>query len=563
MRISNRPASQEIEMKNKRIAVLMLLTSVMLASCMTSDIMMIPAASDDQQLAGGNEGILLLQVADTTPFGRWYPANQLTVAPKDVNEEEANKFPRLEAAEGHEGSTQFFYSTLPANEYSLKSIRAFKLLGDAWFSKFYPAGIDLGTFTIEPGKVTDLGVLVIYIKRSGEDYYFDTIRVPSEGRTAEVFKSAAPGLAAAFPNLDDPLTWHSDANDADRDAEYSAAVNRQIVYGDAFVDQSAGLLMFPSRLGVYVKRDVNGLWALDAVPEDVELRQVTRVGGADVVVTEFNEIFRRADGELEWERVEAPVGAGELMYIGYHETAGVIAVRQSDNSVSVWMTPELGGTWTNAGSFIPELGFFASLDQNLLGIDQDIEGASYVLFGDDLLLALRKDLYRFNVHQKTFTEIKLPKADSVQVRNGFITVRHSSTNSAGRVSFDGGQTWAKTQGYFVDERDGAEKKTSRRASSELPKAKLQGHPIFIDKQLGFAINKKGNRKDDTALLISTTNGAQTWVARPEFAPLPEGCGQLILATNEELLLSCFLSGEFYRSVDGGKNWQIDRSVSET
>ena len=549
-------------MKKKRGVVLMLLSSIALASCMTSDIMMIPAASDDQQVAVGNEGILLVQVADTTPFGRWYPANQLTVAPKVVNEEDTNKFPRLEAAEGYKGSTQFFYSKLPPNEYSLKSIRAFKSLGEAWFSQFYPADIDLGTFTIEPGKVTDLGILVIYIKRSGEDYYFDTVRIPSESRTADEFRAAAPGLAASLANLDDPLTWHPDANEADRDAEYSAAVNRQIVYGDAFVDQSAGLLMFPSRLGVFIKREVNGIWELDAVSDDVELRQVTRVDGADVVVTEFNEIFLRAAGESEWESVAAPVGPGELMYIGHHETAGVIAVRQSDDSVSVWMTPQLGDTWNNAGSFVPELGFFASLDQSLLGIDQDIEGASYVLFGDDLLLALRKDLYRFNVHQKTFTEIKLPKADSVQVRNGFITVRHSSTNSAGRVSFDGGQTWVKTQGFFIDERD-VEKKPARRGSSDLPKVKLQGHPIFIDEKLGFAINKKGNKKDDTPLLLSTRNGAQSWVARPEFAPLPKGCGQLILATNEELLLSCFLSGEFYRSVDGGKSWKVDRAVSET
>lgn len=550
-------------MKKKLTAVLILLSSVTLVSCMTSNVLMIPAASDDQQLVNGNEGVLLVQVADTTPFGRWYPANQLTVAPKDVNEDETNKFPRLQAAEGHNGSTRFFFSTLPPNEYSLSSIRAFESLGDAWFSQFYPASIDLGTFTIEPGKVTDLGVLAIYIKRSGEDYYFDTIRIPSEGRTADVFKAEAPNLASGFANLDDPLTWHPDANEADRDAEYSAAVNRQTVYADAFVDQSAGLLMFPSRLGVYVKRDVNGLWELDAVPDDVELRQVTRVDGADVVVTEFNEILRRARVESEWESIEAPGGDGELMYIGHHETAGFIAVRQSDDGVSVWMTPELGGTWNNAGSFVPELGFFASLDQNLLGIDQDIEGASYVLFGDDLLLALRRDLYRFNVHQKTFTEIKLPKADSVQVRNGFITVSNSMADSAGRVSFDGGQTWANTRGYFVDERDDVEKKAVRRASSEPPKVKLQGHPIFIDEKLGFAINEKGRRKDDTALLIATTNGAQTWVAQPDFAPLPEGCGQLILATNEELLLSCFLSGEFYRSVDGGKSWQIDRAVSET
>lgn len=549
-------------MKSKIRQIAALTFCVFLASCMPSDILMVPAATDEFEFVDGSEGVVLLQLADTTPFGAVYPANQLTLAPKDVNESDTTKFLRLVAAESDSGSTRFFYAAVPANEYSLSSLRAYYSFGESYYSRFYPADIELGTFRVEPGKVTDLGVMAIYVNRSGEDYAFKTIRTPSDALSLQEFSEAAPELSARMSNLNSPLGWEPDANDGSRREDYINAVNRQIVFADPYIDAASGAMKFPSRLGVVVERNSSGEWRLDSIPSDAELRQVTVINSSDVVVTEFNEILLRDEDGGNWASSQPPSGSGRLMFVGKHEGTGIFAVMQQPESVTVWSTPAFGEAWTELATITPRLNFLQVVDRDLFSVNQDIRGASYAIEGDKFYLALRDKVFSMDLFSHAVEETDVPNATSLQIRNGILTTRSQDQRSLSRMSPDGGNTWNQAAGYYIGELSVAEAQRrlqSRRQSVRRPK--FIGHPIFFDSRRGIAVHE-GRRDEDPAFLISTENGASTWSLLTG-ATLPEGCAQLLTAHGTELLVGCFLSGEIYRSSDLGKTWELEREVSES
>jgi len=550
-------------MKKMFANIIVLLSCFSLVSCVTSNILMVASATDeDAHLIDSGSGVLLVQIADTTPVGASYPINQITLAPKDVNVDDESKFPRLEAAEAAGESSNFFHTVLPSGEYSLGSLRAYYQFGESYLSRFYPAGIGLGTFSIEQGKVTDLGVIAVYIRRDGDDYRYKTVRALATARTADLFSESLPELVARMSNMDAPLQWHPDGNDSDRRGDYVGAVNRQITFADPFVDDVSGVIRFPSRLGVIVQRNDEGKWSLDSIPDDVELRQVTRVSSHDVVVTEFDEIYGRAPGDDNWALLPSPSSRGKLMFVGERTGSGIYAVMQEADSVTIWSAASLGESWNILGSISPELSFFQALDRSFFTIDHRIEGAGYSIIGNYLFMALRKDLYRFDFRNSTFEELEVSNAASVQIRNGVITVRAPGSSTSNRVSFDSGNTWQRSAGKFIDRRftsDEQRPRTYRR--TELFSAKFLNHPIFIDDQNGFALHE-GKKSDDAPFLISTSDGSRTWTAKPQ-ADLPEGCGQLVLANDKILLLACFLSGEVFRSEDAGESWVLDRAPSES
>ena len=537
------------------------LASLVIAGCIPSAVNMLEKPTNDTELQSVNGGLVLVQVADTTPVGAAYPVNQVTLAPKDVNESDEIKYQRMTAIEAPGNSTKFFYAVLPANDYSISGLRVFYSFGDSYLSLEYPAGIELGTFTVEPGKITDLGVLAVYVKRRGEDYLYDTVRTSSASRTLGLLEKDAPRLLERTVNSDSPMSWHDDGKDVERQYAYREAVNRQIVFGQPYVEEATGEINYPSRLGTLVQRSADGDWLLEATEEDAEISLLTRVQGRQVMVNEFSEIFVRDGRNEAWEAVQKVPAESSLMYIDEHPVLGVYAVTQEAQGITIWSSPGLDSEWTRVHSFEPELGFFASLDQSLLGIEQNISGAVYVSTDDYLFMVLRGDLYRYDFATDTVTELKTPNVTSLQARNGVITISSYGTTRSNKASFDSGESWQSYSGPIDDGVEPTNWKARQRKEARERPVKLIGHPIFFGDQSGFAVHE-GDNKEVDPFLLRTDDGGSTWV-RVESDGLPEDCASLEFATTSEILLGCFVTGEFYRSTDQGVTWELEREVSET
>ncbi len=537
-----------------------LLTVLLTGGCAASNVQILQELTDESIIPPGH-GMVVLQVADTTPTGRVYQINQVTFAAQDVNVTEA-KLPRVQATEGYASSTSLFVTTLPANDYAITSLRSFYRVGDAYFSRFYPGDIELGTFTVAAGEVTDLGTIAVYIDRSAEDYLYASARVGVNEHGQSWVRDNLPSLATAVTNMDAPSSWHEDGNDFERDNDYRRAANRQLVFGLPHVKPDTGGLVYPGRLGMILRRDGPGAWALEGFEEDVELSMLTEVAGDTVIITEFNDIYRRTGADDDWQAVPPIPTEDRVTYINSHPDLGIYAVSQSANGVAIWTTTNFGGTWSQRNSLEPELGFFASLDKNLLGLDQSIKGATYLASETALFLVLRNSLYRYDLAANTFTDLKTSNVDSLQSRNAVLTVSSAGLFSSNRVSFDDGQSWTSYTGpldpeYTPEQIEDLNKNPHKRKRTR--RLKLIGHPIFLNENVGFGVHAA--RRNGDAFLVRTEDGAENW--KRVDAPLPEGCLDLELANASELLLQCFLSGEFYRSTNEGMTWEIDREVSDT
>lgn len=560
--IANIDSEEVGEMRKLVTSLITMAVSLALTSCVANNTLIIPAATLGADLKDTSSGVILVQIADTTPVGAIFPANHITLAPIDVNESDESKYLKLAAAEAEGDSTQLFYSVVPANEYSISSISSLYSLRDGYFTQLYPANLELGTFVIEPGKVTDLGVLAVYVRRSGDDYNWKTIRAPTGGRAAKALQSSVPHLSSKIENLSNPLTWKPDGNDRDRGSDYVNAVNRQTVFSEPYIDEQTGVMKFPSRLGVMAVRDLNGEWRIDAIPADVEITRITMVDKTDVVLTEFNEIFARSSLDDEWENIEPPPGTGKLTFIGNHATAGFYAVRATPSSVTVWARSSLDGEWSVLAKVRPDHGFIEAFGESFRNIDRDLRLSGYAVHGDSLYLPFNRRAYRVDLQRRVVIELDVPRTDSIQIRNGIITTDAYQMRSAARVSFDHGDTWQRWSGNFFDKRsESAYMQSKRRAERGMASAKLIGHPVFRDSDLGFAIHD-GRKRDESAFMVTSEDGGKTWNAGSE-AELPENCDRLLQANQTELLLGCSLSGEIYKSTDFGMSWKLDREVSDT
>ena len=533
----------------------------MFTGCATN-VQVLPPVTEKSTVPPGS-GVVLLQVADTTPSGRIYPVSQVTFAEQEIEVEE-EKYPRVIAQQKFGKSTRLFIGILPEGRYALTSLRSFHQVGDAYFSRFYPADIELGTFKVEANKVTDLGALTVFIDRTAEDYRYSTTRVAKNDRGVKHLVDQRQLLAEGLSNLDAPLSWEPDGKDRERQSTYRRAVNRQVVTGVPFVHTQSGAITFPSRLGMLIHRNADQQWSLSAFDDDVEIPLLAEIEGTTVIVTEFNELYYRQDGNAEWQAGHSLPEGQTITFVGAY-SGGNYLVSEFDRTVSVWTNREIGEKWQLVNSLKPKLGFFSSLD-HAFSLDTAISRGGYVAVGDELYLAAGDSTYRYTFQSNKFADLKTPKVNSIQQRNGTLTISSGSLFTSNKVSFDGGQTWRSYSGYMRQELSDNLRARIKRDPTQKPRlkrAKFIGHPIFINETTGLAIHQaKDNREDTSPFMIRSDNAGNEWYP-VEGVTLPKGCADLELADENEILLRCFLSGEFYRSDDFGESWVLEREVSES
>ena len=534
-------------------SVFVIFACLVLSACVVpSDVIMLQTPSVDAPFDYATTGVVTVQVADTTPFATAYPINQLTFAPQDVEASDESKYLRAVPIVGKGQSTRLFTAELPAGDYSIASLRTFESFGESYFSQYYPAGVQLGTFKVEPGRLTDLGVLVVYVKRSGDDYSFATTRAPSVNRATNYLRSDLPQRAAAVTNLDAPLTWDDDGLDDDRYNAYVNAVSRQISLGLPDIDESTGSVTFPGPLGVLLTRTSDRDWELNAFDDDVELMFYNETSDREWLITEFEEVFERAGPDADWARIGALSGTdltpvyldqnngGQAFAITEHE--GAVHIRVQEAAADAW---QIVHTIPNPKPDRPSGPVFG-------------RASKIARAGDNVYFTVRNILYRYGVDDRALTTVEGMKPDSLQIRNGYITATAARMFSTDKVSFDKGGSWQRFRGDVILPQPEGERRS--RSTRRTRRVSAVGHPIFVSADVGYAIQDGGLDKPN--YLIRTTNGAETWT-RTGLADLPEGCNELVLATEAELLLGCYLTGEYYRSDDAGASWALERSVSET
>jgi hypothetical protein len=518
---------------------------------------------EDAEVVNPVNGYVLIQVADTTPIGQSYPVNQITFAPIDLNESSEIKSPRVVALEAKSESTSLFVVELEPKEYSLQSLRAYYNFQNAYLSQFYPAGIDLGTFTVNSGRMTDLGTLAVFIRRRGVDYFYDTARAPSTPRKSQLFRERFPNLAAGISNLDSPDTWNADGLDTDYADGYRLAVSRQVTFGQPLLDEATGAASFPGHMGLILNRTADRQWLLEALQEDVRVSSITTIDDQKAIVTEFDDIYVREEATGNWALESGPPLTGDLTFLAEHPQLGIVVLDKSERQHVVWTSPAWGLPWQQHSVFEPEMGLMEAIFETS-GVPQAAPITSvYVASGDYIFLVINRRVYRYDLINKELEYQKLTGVESLQKRDDYVSASGVGWGSYVKVTFDNGETWKSIKTTMPKPEFQSAEKQKRQPAQPARSSIVQmlGHPAFVDKDRGFMMHDTKDEQDPT-YVAKTVDGGKSWSILGQGA-LPDGCGTLILATEEELLVRCFLSGEYVRSDDGGVSWVTERSVSDS
>ncbi len=233
-----------------------------------------------------------------------------------------------------------FTGALPPGRYRIRRFVTHGYLNTMWVR----APSALGTFTVQPGQLTDLGT-VIYHPVGGERVVFARTRMEED--TRELVAAEFPRVAEAV--LARPiLGWDENLNEAE-----IAEVLRSIRALAAPVNEPrvapSGAVYAGSILGqVLIRPAGEMIWRQLDTGTTREILTVTEEGGAIVAGGEEGFLVRSSDGGRSWQRVRAP-DRGAILHLASAPGGGLFAVTQRGDDFAVWQSSPNG--WQARANF--------------------------------------------------------------------------------------------------------------------------------------------------------------------------------------------------------------------
>lgn len=572
---------------------LFILIILLLSGC-AGQVNILPTLSNET-IVDPQQGIVIARVISASNSS--LPYNQLTIIPENFNESKNIKLERLISPPSEINGTTVFASPVKPGRYSLSSIRAFHSNGNFWYSDFVSSDNKLGTFTVNAGRVTDLGTLIYYPKSQEDKYLKTLIRKPDSG-VGEVLEKHFP----FYPfNSDNILTWDEDGNDNERFETYVFAAQNPVAFTESYKAPD-GSVYFLGKLGYIVKRLPDGTWGQDAVETDLNLETIAVsennhivVGGAE------GSIFLKKD-QSDWQTISL-THDDQIEHLSFKGQTFIDAVvRQREKAIiyRLDMSSDVK-TWKEIESYSSIDGWKklpktkqttttkAPKPKRISNISiWKLDGKNYItlyehsifmdaIFADSSPSTFRYDPSTWSIYDLQDDEFEL----SSVINAGAIKL---GIKRAGFWSWDGrpdyfryeskSDDWEPVNTVVYTCPDGAihptkncsgpEEKKEATTNSRANKARRKTFqfatvPLFKNDLEGIAIVSfsEGNYRNSSVerKILETSDGGLHWSDTGSVPP-KEYCLELIPEINDRLLVSCNgSSGDFYESTDKGATWK--------
>lgn len=278
------------------------LMMAVLAGC-AGDVVMMKPLTPKSQLTN-EQGVVVATVVDTSGYP--LPFNQLTFTPENVNESKKIKPIRLMSQKGPRTGTTTFAAPVKAGSYAVSSIRSFYSRGDYWYSRFASTNVTMGTFKVEPGKVTDLGTLVYYAKPDGDRYKDILVRVPDyQNELGKILKEKYSFFEFDQNNV---LTWNEDERDDERGATFASIAQNPVAFEERYLAPN-NKLYFLSQLGVFLSLDESGEFEISAIDTNNALTNMAQnTQGINVIADSMGNLYQQGFDE-EWQKLDLQIGS--------------------------------------------------------------------------------------------------------------------------------------------------------------------------------------------------------------------------------------------------------------
>lgn len=559
---------------------------LLLAGCLPSDVNMKPPITDKTPL--NNDGIVVAKVINAG--GAALPFNQLTLTPKNINVSKGNKYPRLQSLNDPDGSTSLFASAIPPGEYSVESIRSFFVIGEYFYSLFASGGIELGVFTVEPGKITDLGTFIYYRKVEGDKYSDKLIRIP-QTYNQEFIKQYRPFLKYAPTEV---LTWEEDGSDTDRLSTYISLSQNPTIFPARHLSAS-GSLFLVGKLGTILERKPSGEWEQHTLETNADLRAIgTDDKGHVLVGGDQGALFFKAQ-DAEWQDLSLDI-ATKVTSVQFLPSGEAVLYTVQNGSGVIWRSFLTNGKpdWKKDYSYTVTKGWQDANNQILNTGEPAFKPATYLQRIESLRREnfLGQDYIRVGIkksgHDKIFNTLdevdyKLFKvsADQKIVHEPNALGKMDGIIKAGKISIGidtpGFWSWTGKEAYYRYDttlNDWSRIKTHvincPGVSNKVRKCRVNGEelkrledfdfittPVFVSDTKGYASVRGFHPIPDQrkSYMVSTTDGGENWKKMNVEFPA-KFCTDIVPEIDDRIMLYCSgVSGDFYESTDEGKTWK--------
>lgn len=580
-------------LKNKMFFVFLAGILIVLSGC-SSQVLMLNTLNSKTVLEP-EQGLVVAKFVNAGPYP--LPFNQLTIAPENLNESKKIKPERLQALGNSTFSGSVFSSPVKSGKYSVSSIRAFHSVGDGWYSRFLSPQSDFGTFQVQPGKVTDLGTIIYYPKPQGDRYVHVFLRLPPSV-PGDTVKTYFPFYEFTPENV---LSWDNDDREDERQSLYVSVATNAVDYKIDYLAPDDSIY-FLAKLGVILERKNNGEWALDAVPTDYDLNAIVKdengslvVGGdegrvylklknndwldisldktkqvmalllnkhgyLDVITRNTKHIFVDRVNILSNDKIYKRMASFDS-FNGWHDSEGniqAVSIKKSSSGElkkkrvqkyrfikSAEILKEKHKITITTRSMSPDSHFSPTktktfkYDPNTWEVSKYEESEPFSLVRDAGFLTLGVKESGYYVFSK---------GSNTENKNEWIKLSKKIRTCAKGTTLKGKKCFYERK----------KKKDRKFFMAKVKVFNFATIPWFKDENNGVAIAYfyKGdgpNRTTDTKILKTEDRG-KTWLITDHELPF-EYCDTLVSEVKDRLLLSCEgVSGDFYESLDFGKNW---------
>lgn len=574
----------------KRILLLPLLSVfLLLAGCFASSVNMKPPITSEAPI--NNDGIVVARVINAGGF--ILPFNQLTITPKNINESKDNKYPRLTSLNDPSGSTSLFASAIPPGEYSVDSARSFFVIGEYFYSMWASGGVDLGVFKVAPGKITDLGTFIYYRKVDGDKYTDRLMRIP-QTNNQDMINQYRPFLKY---NPTDVLTWNDDGSDTDRFSSYVSLSQNPTLFTERYLSESGSLFLL-GKLGAVLERTPAGEWNQDALDTNADLHAIAQDAKGQLLVGgDQGALFFRGQ-DAKWQDLSLDIGT-KINSIQFMPSGDALVYTvQNGMGVVLRGNPAKGkSAWEKHYSYVANKGWYDANGQALntgepqaKAIKNNKSKQRVVSVRFETFLG--RDYIRVGIQQsgndnefdtldRVDNKLFRIASDSQLAYEAEMAGKMDRITQAGNVNLGvkvaGFWSWTGKDGYFrydsatnnwVEIRTVVNncpsliaKKTSCKINgktfSRTSGFNFISTPVFVTAEKGYASVRLsllvGDNKDP--FMVVTTDGGKNW--KKMGAEFPgKFCTDMVPEMTDRIMLYCAgVSGDFYESLDEGKNWK--------
>lgn len=582
---------------------LFILTTILFASLVSGCASNINVAKNlsDQTVLAPEEGVLVARVVNTT--GYRLPFNRLYIDPKEVNASKEVKTILATSETQPVGDSSTFAVSLAPGEYSLSTVSSLVYRGEAYYIRGTYADPEFGVFTVEAGKVTDLGTIIYYPKPQ-DDVYKDTIvRVP-ETANGQILSDYFPQFAKSNQEI---LTWDEDERDEQRFLQYATAAQNPVSFAGQVLAPD-GSLYFLGKLGVILRYSPDDGFETLAVDTNLQLNAFAQNDAGDRVVGGFESaLFFQADGD-EWQSVELPEKA-TVHYLTFYQENEVDVLYSVDKylyvsrfdkddlaNVRVLNTYDYIKRWEFSEKVVSDDDKSKSKDTKKAPKPHNIKNAWVSKVSDKTQLKVTSfRIGRYSHFDSTDVETYEFSPDTWEMKIAKESEEMDSILSAGAAEIGiqqaGYWSWTGRPTYYsrasstsewreisakleyckdgtTMQKNGACTDGKKGSKPESDRFTFLSVPWFWDGENGLAIVNfsdvdfwSGKRESETKIL-TTSNGGVSW-EKTELSLPKEYCSNIVSEINDRILLSCEgATSDFFESTDRGVTWQHIRQQQD-